>query len=214
MDTLLSLLLSIYFVIFKTFEFSRACSKIVEENDAKCSNLTLKLKKSYPDSFNLRVYVTTDDCTLPDLKNLDSTLGFELVKKANKLESRGVNEVNFDEFSLENLCGLVNLVTVMADSSSNSYIEHSVTPFFINCSSIDYGIEVLSQNGTLETLTAGIDNPFKQSEFKINFQGKRKCNTQVSVPNTCTCARYSILTKFPLCSLLLQGGDLKMSSYF
>ena len=163
-----------------SFKYFRSCKKVVEQSDAKCSNLVQKLKESPAQSFNLRVFMTQNDCTIPNIESPNQPgPGYELIKTINDIEASS-QSINIGDFSLENLCGLVNFVSVISDSS-DSYIEHSATPFFVNCSSFDFQIRVnqFRQNGSVESVTPGTTNPFKDTEFIIENTGFEGCEPRV-----------------------------------
>ena len=90
--------------------------------------------------------------------------------------SNNVNKsISLESVFLEDLCGLVNLVLIMSNSS-DPYIEHLVTPVFINCSNIDFKIEVLGGDN-IETVTPGEINPFNETQFRITNEGSNQTNS-------------------------------------
>ena len=146
--------------------FFRKCSFIVDTQDAKCSDVRVHMDRNYSEPFNLRLYYTQNECTIP---SMDADQSDDFVLLAENLNVSPVNKsVSMDSVSMENLCGLVNLVLIMSNSSE-PYIEHLVTPVFINCSSVDFKVEAVGgdSNNSIETVTPGEKNPFKKTQFRI-----------------------------------------------
>ena len=131
------------------------------------------MDRNYSEPFNLRLYFTQNECTIP---SMDGDQSDDFVLLAENLNVSPVNKsVSMDSVSMENLCGLVNLVLIMSNSSE-PYIEHLVTPVFINCSSIDFKVEVVGgdNNKSIETVTPGENNPFKTTQFRITTGGSNQ----------------------------------------
>ena len=129
--------------------------------------------RHYSEPFNLRLYFTQNECTIP---SMDADQSDDFVLLAENLNVSPVNKsVSMDSVSLENLCGLVNLVLIMSNSSE-PYIEHLVTPVFINCSSIDFTVDVIAgdSNKSIEVVTPGERNPFKKTQFRITTGGSNQ----------------------------------------
>merc|ERR1711935_1218117 len=170
-----------------TVDHDRKCSFIVDTQDAKCSDLRVHMDRNYSEPFNLRLYFTQNECTIPSM-GADQSDDFVLL--AENLNVSPVNKsVSMESVSMENLCGLVNLVLVMSNSSE-PYIEHLVTPVFINCSSIDFKVEVKvggDSNNSIEIVTPGESNPFKKTKFRITTGGSNQTTTTQCQPKAIMC---------------------------
>lgn len=154
----------------------RKCSFIVDTQDAKCSDLRVHLDRTYSEPFNLKLYFTQNECTIP---NMEADQSDDFVLLAENSNVSPINKsVSMESVSLENLCGLVNLVLIMSNSSE-PYIEHLVTPVFINCSNIDFKVEAIrgESNNSIETVTPGESNPFKKTQFRITTGGSNQTTT-------------------------------------
>ena len=134
------------------------------------------MNRNYSEPFNLRLYYTQNECTIP---SMDADQSDDFILLAENLNVSPINKsVSLDSVSMENLCGLVNLVLIMSNSSE-PFIEHLVTPVFINCSNIDFKVEALrgDSNKSIETVTPGENNPFKTTQFRITTGGSNQTAT-------------------------------------
>ena len=127
---------------------SSDCSYIVNSGEAKCTDVNIKLKQAFTSEFNLKLYVTQDECTIPSV-TADADSNFEMIKEKNDIagDDDGLI-VSFGEVDLESRCGLVNLIVVMA-TTNDEHVEHLATPLFINCSNVDFKIEVEKVNHSM-----------------------------------------------------------------
>ena len=133
--------------------------------------------RNYTNSFDLKLFSTQNECTIPSME-ADQSDDFVLL--AEKSNISPVNKsISLESISLEDFCGLVNLVLIMSNSS-DPYIEHLVTPVFINCSNVDFKVEVIGGD-SIETVTPGESNPLNEIQFRISTEGANQ--TQISVIN-------------------------------
>ncbi len=152
----------------------KSCDRILLSEEATCSDLRLKLKKNVTAS--LKLYATQNDCTLPDVSDPRES-GFELLKEVDLTITE--DQARLGQLSLANFCGMVNLISVLSDPA-RPYIEHKVLPLFINCSNVDFALEILpSLPRNYTPVDPGVANPFRdQIRLKVTNLGEGECQSR------------------------------------
>ena len=96
-----------------------------------CENLIVKLKPNIPDGLYLTNYVTSEECTIPNMQEV-TTFGFTKPPADDNKVSLGAQQFGN--------CGLNNLVVVLYNATSKEYVDHDSQAFFVNCSNVDLGL--------------------------------------------------------------------------
>ena len=153
----------------------RHCEALFNPDEAKCSDLKIRLKQKPAQEFTLKLYWTQDECTLPSLANQQD---FELINQVD-IANLDENEVSLGNVDLSDKCGLVNLVVTI---SSNSIFEHLATPLFVNCSNVDFKVQVTTSEEIPTILTGQLLNGF---EVSIENLGSGDCTPKTEICLTC-----------------------------
>lgn len=159
------------------------CPYLVGNQEVNCSNVMVWMKKLPRQDFDLRLYWTQNECTLPNLDNLRD--GMELIsEKQVSIADLEQNKVSLGDVDLNNIdkCGLISLVLVLSNSTFE-YIDHVSKAVFIQCPDVDFEIEGLNVS-TIEA-AAGLKNPFPQ-DFELKVNGDfEQCQPKILMCLTC-----------------------------
>ena len=116
--------------------FCRNCeSKVFSSDYPICDNMMIKLKGNIPSDLLLTSYVTTEECSIPNVELIDNRIAYRTTKHQTESDNKLIN-LGSEEFKY---CGLHNLVVVLYNSD-NQHVEHQSQSFFVNCTNVDLGL--------------------------------------------------------------------------
>lgn len=172
----------------KESSYLRKCSTpAINANQSDCSDLAIKLHTPVPSGYAISAYLTQEKCSIPDVSNPRNS-GFQLLKDVTSI-SPDASNVSFGPVDASNFCGLLNLVFVLSDERQG-YVEHTVKTLFINCSNVNFGLEIMGNESLV--VTHGDENPLKDMNIVVTNIETDKCRPQVMMCMICDEASAAI----------------------